>query len=159
MTVGGLTTESQHGNGGAVTVSAADDVDVNVVASYVSGLDGGHGGSISLTSTGGAVGAPEWLHSYSHGLGGGGDVTVQADGSVWIGSEGIKTFSDNSSGGDGGSVSITSTSGSVGIPISAGIDLSSNWFISNWEVFFRGWKCANDLDLNCFIHRQLSKYL
>ncbi len=101
------------GAGGAVTLSARDGVSVQEINSSASGLgSSGNGGDVSLTSTMGAVTVGgTGIASFSL-RSAAGDVTILARGDVSIAA--LQATATGAS--SGGSIDITSVSGSVNIP-------------------------------------------
>ncbi|MDX2097393.1 MAG: CHAT domain-containing protein [Leptolyngbyaceae cyanobacterium bins.59] len=131
ITTSGLTTGvtdlASNANGGNLTVTAGGNITItgNVLAGNQSSGGGiatiGNGGNVSFTSTGGAIdtsagvvasGIAPGTTGISSGAGNGGNITYQAQGNITTGdiSSGLST---SSASGTGGSIRLTSNTGSI----------------------------------------------
>ena len=124
----GMITASQNGSGGAIALNAAGDIRTGAI----------DGGSITMTSTSGAIDTRGGSLSTSSSSGNKGNIVLNAAGNIQTG--GISTASSTSSSGtissvNAGSVEITSRSGSIDTTatttsssgfVSGGINSSSN---------------------------------
>ncbi|NES02013.1 MAG: filamentous hemagglutinin N-terminal domain-containing protein, partial [Okeania sp. SIO2F4] len=102
-----LSSSSQTGNGGNVEIIARDNINTETISSFSEG--NGQGGSITLESTDGNVDTSGGeLSSFSE-LGNAGDVKITSSGNLRTSS--IDSRSNGS--GEGGSITLESTSGNV----------------------------------------------
>jgi filamentous hemagglutinin family protein len=114
---GVLDAGTTFGNGGAIEIKAAGDINTGTIASYVVNQGSGNGGNISLISTGGGIDTTKGttpsegkanLDSRSED-GNGGAIALEANGNITTGFLG----SFSSGAGNAGNINITSKNGAI----------------------------------------------
>ncbi|MBW4495390.1 MAG: CHAT domain-containing protein [Oscillatoria princeps RMCB-10] len=101
-----LSSYSNQGNGGSVTLTAFGDIKIRYISSVSYGT--GSGGTIELNSSAGGIDASGGLYSSSS-QGNGGAVTLTASKDIKAGD--IKSYSQGA--GSGGNIEITSSAGAI----------------------------------------------